>query len=317
MTTFSTEEQWYIDHLVETILEEGMVHENLTKLMFRIIDFFCAKVPKRKRRGPKKIYPDSMILKLDMLMHLTGKRGETEILREVKRHYSHYFDKLPDQSRLWYRIRDAMPLIERFRWALRDWLGVSHEELFIVDSHPVPVATSSSRWGTGNGFDLATGGKCASKKLSFYGFKLGMVITKHGIPDVYELFPAAPNDSVIVEELLDHLQDQFLLGDKGFINDERRQERLNNQGVWIVTYRRGNMHEQNSLWEQQVLKYHRSLIETVFSQLDGHMHIQSCGAKTDIGLFKRVIGIVTAYTLGIFLNYKLKRPLLKVKELFA
>ena len=317
MTTFSTAEQWYIDHLAETILEEGMVHENLTKLMFAIIDLFCAKVPKHKRRGPKKKFSDSTILKLDMLMHLTGKRGETEILREVKRHYSHHFDKIPDQSRLWYRIREALPLIERFRWALRDWLGVSHEELFIVDSHPVPVATSTSRWGTGNGFDLATGGKCASKKLSFYGFKLGMVITTHGIPDVYELFPAAPNDSVIVNELIDHLQDQFLLGDKGFINDERRQERLNDQGVWIVTYRRSNMHEQNSPWEQQVLKYHRSLIETVFSQLDGHMHIQSCGAKTDIGLFKRVIGIVTAYTLGIFLNYKLKRPLLKVKELFA
>ena len=47
------------------------------------------------------------------------------------------------------------------------------------------------------------------------------------------------------------------------------------------------------------------------------MHIQSTGAKTDIGLAKRVLGIVTAYTLGIFLNYKLRRPLLKVKELFA
>lgn len=145
MTTFSTEEQWYIDHLVETILDEGMAHENLTKLMFAIIDFFCAKVTKPKRRGRKKVYSDSTILKLDMLMHLTGKRGETEILREVKRHYHQYFDKVPDQSRLWYRIRDAMPLIERFRWAMRDWLGVSHEELFIVDSHPIPVAVENSR----------------------------------------------------------------------------------------------------------------------------------------------------------------------------
>lgn len=120
MTTFSTEDQWYIDHLAETILKEGLDHERLSKLMFAIIDFFCAKVPERKRRGSKKRYPDSTIVKLDMLMHLTGKRGETEILREVKRHYHHYFDKLPDQSRLWYRIRDAMPLLERFRRAMHD-----------------------------------------------------------------------------------------------------------------------------------------------------------------------------------------------------
>lgn len=317
MTTFSTEEQWYIDHLAETILEEGLVHEKLTELMFAIIDFFCAKVPERKRRGRKKTYSDSTILKIEMLMHLTGKGGETEILREINRHYHHYFDKVPDQSRLWYRIRDAMPLVERFRWALRDWLGVSHQELFIVDSHPIPVAKSNSRWGTGNGFDLATGGYCASKKLSFYGFKLGMVITAHGIPDVYDLFPAAPNDSVIVNELIDHLHDKFLLGDKGFINDERRQTRYDQQGLWIVTYRRSDMHQQNSLWEKHTLKKHRSLVETVFSQLDGHMNIQSAGAKTDIGLAKRVMGIITAYTLGIFINYKLQRPLLKVKELFA
>ena len=226
-----------------------------------------------------------------MLMHLTGKRGETEILREVKRHYRHYFDKLPDQSRLWYRIRAALPLLERFRWALRDWLGVSHQELFIVDSHPIPVAVSKSRWGTGNGFDLATGGYCSSKKLSFYGFKLGMVITAHGIPDMYELFPAAPNDSRIVEELIDHLQDKFLFGDKAFINDQRRQTRFEAQGLWIITYRRSNM-QRNALWEQLALKANRQLIETVFAQLDGHMHIQSTGAKTDVGLAKRVIGIV-------------------------
>ena len=63
--------------------------------------------------------------------------------------------------------------------------------------------------------------------------------------------------------------------------------------------------------------YYRSLIETVFSQLHGHMHIQDTGAKTDVGLIKRVMGIVTAYTLGIFLNFILQRPLLKIKELFA
>jgi hypothetical protein len=36
-----------------------------------------------------------------------------------------------------------------------------------------------------------------------------------------------------------------------------------------------------------------------------------------VGLIKRVMGIVTAYTLGIYLNYLLNRPLLAIKELFA
>lgn len=317
MQTFSTIEQSYIDHLVETIINDGMTHEKLTRLMFAIIDVYCAKAPKQKRRGPKKVYSDRMILKIDMLMHLTGKKGETEILREIKRHYRHYFDKLPDQSRLWYRIRDALPLIGRFQWALRDWLGVDEDEIRILDSQPIAVAVSNSRWGTGNGFERATGGYCASKKLSYYGFKLGMLITQHGIPDVFDLFPAAPHDSRLLDELSDHLNDKLLLGDKAFIDDSKRLVLREEQGVWLVTYRRSDQKQQNSSSEQSILRKHRSLIETVFSQLDGHMHIQSTGAKTDVGLIKRIMGIVTAYTLGIYLNFRLQRPLLKIKELFA
>ena len=78
-------------------------------------------------------------------MYLTGKRGETEILCDIKRHYREYFDKLPDQSWLWHRIRQALPLIERLRIHLRDQPGVQAEELRILDSMPIPVATSTSR----------------------------------------------------------------------------------------------------------------------------------------------------------------------------
>ena len=90
--------------------------------------------------------------------HLTGKRGETEILREIERHYQQYFVQVPGQSRLWHRIRQALPLIEGFRRYLRDQLGVALEEIRILDSCPIPVALPNSRPGRGNGFDLADGG---------------------------------------------------------------------------------------------------------------------------------------------------------------
>lgn len=80
---------------------------------------------------------------------------------------------------------------------------------------------------------------------------------------------------------------------------------------------RDNMHQQNSSWKKYALKQHLSLIKMVFSRLGGHMHIQSSGAKTNMGLAKRVLGIVLGLKLGIFLNYKPQRPLLMVKKLFA
>lgn len=306
-----------IEMLIRAMHGQAVLYQELCQLMFAVIDRFCDGQPSQAGPGRPKTYPDRDILKIDMLMHLTGKRGETEILRDIDRHYQSYFAQLPGQSRLWYRIRQALPLLEQFRRHLRDQLGVAWEEIRILDSCPIPVALTNARPGRGNGFDLADGGYCASKKLSYLGFKLGLLITPQGIPDVYDLFSARPHDINLLEDLLGDSWDIIALGDKGFINDPNRETLAQEQHVLLITYRRSNQKQQNSPLEQWVLHTYRHLIETVYSQLDGHMHIQHTGAKTDIGLVKRVIGIITAFTLGIYLNFLLGRHLLTIKELFA
>jgi hypothetical protein len=199
----------------------------------------------------------------------------------------------------------------RLNWAL------NYEELRILASLPIVVATKSSRSGRGNGFDRADGGYCASKKLKYHGFKVGMVITTHGIPDVYDLFSARPHDLNLLYHLLDDVQQVIAFGDKGFICDPERDRLAQQQDVVLVTYRKTNQKRQNTPLEQWALGQYRQLIETVFSQLAGHMHLQNSGAKTDLGLVKRVAGIVTAFTLAIYLNALLGRHLLAIKELFA
>jgi hypothetical protein len=316
--THSVPSQEYLESLAQSIREAKEIEfEKLCELLFAIIDYFCSQLPAQTGPGRRKTYSDSTILKLDMLMHLTGKRGETEILREVKRHYRHYFEELPKQSRLWHRIRQALPLIEQFRQYLRFQLGVEAEELRILDSLPIPVATPTSRPGRGNGFQRAEGGYCASKKLKYYGFKLGLLITDLGIPDLFELFSARPHDVQLLDELLAQLNRLIALGDKGFISDPKRLRLAQDQEIYLITYRRDNQKLKNTPLEKWALRQYRQLIETVFSQLGGHMHLQNCGAKTDWGLVKRVMGIITAFTLGIFLNFLLGRRLLAVKELFA
>jgi hypothetical protein len=310
--------QGYIEELAQSIgAADELDYDQLVKLLFAIVDQFCALVEVPPQPGAQKVYSDSTILKIDMLMHLTGKRGETEILREIERHYRHHFDAVPDQSRLWHRIRQALPLIERFRGHLQAQLGLRYEELRILDSVPIPVATKTSRRGRGNGFDRAEGGYCASKKLKYFGFKLGLVITSHGIPDVYDLFSARPHDIHLLQDLLGHSYQIIAFGDKGFICDPQRDRLADEQEVILITYRKVNQKIQNTPLEKWALGQYRQLIETVFSQLTGHLHLQNTGAKTDLGLIKRVAGIVTAFTLGIYINALLGRHLLAIKELFA
>lgn len=313
----SVPNQDYIESIVQSIHQQALNHERLCQLLFAVIEQFCARLPVAQKPGRKVTYTDCTILKIDLLMHLTGKRGETEILREIERHYRTYFPKCPKQPRLWHRIRQALPLLEQFRQHVRSMLGCDEEDLRILDSLPIPVAQPTSRPGRGNGFDWAEGGYCASKKLKYLGFKLGLLITIHGIPDVYDLFSARPHDVQMLKDLLGEQYDLIGLGDKGFVSKSKRTVLATEQNVHLITYRRRNQKEQNTPLEQWMLHTYRQRIETVNSQLTEHLHIENSGAKTDWGLCKRVVGIITAFTLGIYLNALLGRNLLAIKELFA
>ena len=92
----------YLEKLAPAIREAPEIEfEQLCRLMFSVVDVYTQHLPPQTGPGRRKTDRDETILKIDMLMPLTGKRGETEILREIKRHYGQYFDKIPDQSRLW------------------------------------------------------------------------------------------------------------------------------------------------------------------------------------------------------------------------
>ncbi len=59
----------------------------------------------------------------------------------------------------------------------------------------------------------------------------------------------------------------------------------------------------------------RQAIETVNSQLDGHLQIEHNRAKSVVGLCARVQAKLTAQTLGVCLNVLSDQPFLALKAL--
>lgn len=294
----------------------SMLHQRACQVLFREVEMFCKRHPRRKKRaGRTPTYSDALILKLVLLANLCGLRGETAILRHAARHYRFYLRHLPSQSRLWVRWRDMGGYIVEFRLYLMVKLGVELEDMFVLDTFPVPVCKFFRRH-RHRRFVGAEWGYCASKKWYYFGFKLGFCMTTAGIPVFFDLFFARPHDINCLEALVAGLRDCFVFADKGFIDQERAQRLLQRQGVHILTPKRTNQKQQAPL-QSYVVNAYRPLIETVGSQLVGHMHLQDLGAKTDVGLCKRVIGALTAFTVGIYINFVLGRSLLAIKELFA
>jgi hypothetical protein len=293
-------------------------HKQRVALLCQVVDEFCPPpVADQKRDAGRPVtFNDNMILKMDMLGRLSGIKGETELLRHLERHYSALFPILPCQSWLWRLLQTLMPKMEAFRQYLRFKLGVDLEDMRLIDTLPMPVF-KTARPGRGNGFDLISWGYCASKDLYYCGFKLMLSVTPGGIPDFYDMCSAHHHDINALEELVSTLINGLALGDKGFIDDDRQQFLLEYQGVYVLTYRRVNQHHPNTALEKWILDKYRQRIETTGSQLVDLMHIENLGAKSDIGWAKRLMGAMTAFTLGIYLNLLLERDLLAVKALFA
>ena len=297
-------------------MSHSILHQRACQVLFREVELFCKRHPRgKKRAGRPPDYSDSLILKLVLLTYLCGLRGETTILRHAARHYRWYLGRLPSQSRLWVRWRDMSGYIEQFRRYLVCRLGVNLEDERVIDTIPIPVCKFFRR-GRHRGFIEADWGYCASKDWHYYGYKLGLCMTTTGIPDFFDLFHARPHDINFLEALVAHLIDCLTFADKGFIDQERAQRLAERQGVVVLTPKRSNQKRQAPL-QSYVVNSYRPLIETVFSQLSGHMHLQDLGAKTAVGLCKRVIGLMAAFTMGIYINFTLGRPLLRVKELYA
>ena len=291
-------------------------HRLRCRLLCDMVDEFCPPPPVRTGPGHPVVFTDNLVMKMDLLGRLSGLRGETELLRHLERFYGWLFPQLPSQSWLWRRLAQLAPKLERLRHRVRHELGVDGDDIRVLDTLPLPLF-KTWRPGRGNGFDWADWGHCASKKLNYFGFKLMLSVTPDGIPDFYDLCSARPHDLNAVEELVSTLNGGLGLADKGFISRPRLQHLAEAQGIVVLTYKRTNQKDQNSPLEQWLLGQYRQRIETTGSQLVDLLHIEDLGAKTDHGLAKRVIGAMTAFTLGIYLNFLLGRELLTVKSLFA
>jgi hypothetical protein len=175
---------------------------------------------------------------------------------------------------------------------------LSQGEIFIIDSMPLPVCHRKRAWRCQKVRGRAYWGYCASKEDYFFGWKLHLVCTPQGMPVAFEMLPASYHDLTPLHELAAELPvGSCLLGDKGYnsLNDEII---LNfYAGVRLIPRRRKDMAAVNSPADRQLLRQHRSVIETVNSQLE-KMGLQRLHARTHSGFRIKVLSSLLALTLA-------------------
>jgi hypothetical protein len=270
-----------------------------------------------KRPGPKPGCTDSELIAMTLIGECRGWHMETELLSSWQE-YRHLFPCIPSQSRFNRRRRNLMQAINLIRQVILRSLDLSQDSQCLIDSVPIPalqfhlVPSSSGDW---KAFQ-ASYGKAITKKQTFFGYRLHLLITLSGIILDFELTPANCTDLEAGFELLSEHTDKEVLGDKAYISAAKAAELWENNRICLRTLPRSNQKKQVSPAFRHLHNAIRQLIETVNGQLSAQFAIEKNYAHTFWGLCTRLYSKLTAHTLCIYINRLLGRPdFLQIKAL--
>jgi len=269
------------------------------------------------RPGPSSACSDQELMAMCLVGECKGWDTELTLLSEWSQRRD-LFPHIPSQSRFNRRRRQLMYAFNLIRQVVLRVLDVAQDRQCCIDSLPVPVvefhlAPQASRDWIGAG---ATFGRVSSKKQTFFGYKMQLLVTLGGVILDFVLVSANVTDLQGGYELLEEHTDLDAVADKGYISKPVAEALLEGNRICLMTVPRANQRRQLPEAVAECINQVRQIIETVNSQLAEQFNVQTNHAHTFWGLCTRLYSKLTAHTLCIYINRLLgKQDFLQIKAL--
>lgn len=149
---------------------------------------------KERRNINESILSDSEIITISIVGELLTIDSEKAWLGFCKKNLKDLFPKFSHRTRFNKTRRALHSVIDEIRKELSSMLGYHDKSVRIVDSIPIPVC-KFGRAHFHKSFKVdSTYGYCASKKETYYGFKLHAITTIEGFITDFVLTPANVDD---------------------------------------------------------------------------------------------------------------------------
>ena len=248
--------------------------------------------------GKKPVFKDSEVITLMLAHDFIPYPAETQYVEFIRANYLTLFPELVDQSQFNRRARALRLLVEHLR---RFWIvqkGWHLQSDYLLDTKPVPVVGYKRLKSHSDFAGHAAYGRCASRNLKYFGYKLVVLSTLSGIPVVYELVPANLDERLAAEAIIDFPSNCDILADKGFLGFEWQTCIFDQTHNRIWTPKRKNQYIQNSKAFDRWLSSVRERIEGVFHEVQNTgRNLERLLAKTVVGLCSRIITKMTSHLL--------------------
>jgi hypothetical protein len=257
---------------------------------------------------------DAELVTLAVMQALLGFTSEARWLRHADHHLRHLFPYLPRQAGYNKRLRGAAMLLRHAIRAIASDTSLWSDDVWIIDSTPVECGRSRETAKRSELAGWAQYGYCASHSRYFWGLRLHLVCTLHGLPVTFALTGAKATDREVLAELLAVEPElvalrpgQVLIADKNYYGRQFEQV-LAELGVRLLRpARKGEPQRPGA----QLFKPLRQLIESVNDTLKGQLDLERHGGRTPGGVAVRVLQRILALTAAIWHNHKTGQPTLR------
>lgn len=269
----------------------------------------------RKKGFPPKL-TDAEVITIEICGEFFKLHEDSEIYNYFKRHYLHYFPNLPNRTTF---VRQAANLWQAkllCQSLIVQMADQHHDPIQSIDTMPLPVCTYTRGGFRDKRFPtVAEFGYCAAKKMNYYGFKLGLRISRIGMITHFPLLCARTHDVHHLGSLIEGFSGT-VPADKGFIDEYQQGLWQEEQFTQIVTPSRKNMEsspEQVKLVKKT--KYWRKLVETVNSQLTERLNITKIKVKDLWHYQNRIFRKIMSHTVAVYLNMQVGNKPLQLAQL--
>lgn len=298
--------------------------DTLATALYVTIDDLLKAHPERVQARPVAGFQpritDAEVLTLAVVQALLQVPKERRFLRFARQYLLAMFPDLPGQSSYNRRLRALSHTMAWLVGMLAGQVSVVTDQAWIVDSTPVECGRSRETAKRSDLAGYAEYGYCASHSRYFWGLRLHLIATVHGIPIAWALTGAKADERDVLDAMLDRVPPdiaarirasqhrQTLMADKGYYGKVFESD-LATMGIDLI--RPTRKQDKTPRAGQEFLKPLRQIVESIFDTLKDQLDLERHAARTTAGVCARVAQRILALTAAIWHNDRIGAPVLR------
>lgn len=266
--------------------------EDFTISVYVLIDDILKSI--KHKADVRQLAPDSMILTTALVSARYYGNHHSRALSYIR---SHHCDYMPKESRFNRRLHKLHGILVKIFYILSEvHISTNPLRTYLLDTFPMQVCHNIriSRCQLLKGEEYR--GKCASKHIYYYGFKVAVLTNEAGAPIEFTFMPASRPEQSALHRLDFRLPDKSLVyGDAGFIDYEFEDTMMELENIEFRIARKKNSLRGDDFFTYTDKKVTRRTIEAHFSNLEKDMphHIHATSIQ---GFLLKVACSIVAYS---------------------